>query len=445
MFIPDVSTRERPATPPVEDIPAVPSDWSALPSQYSPEEARPEAVTSARDRVRDSGSDTELREASGSREFLLRLGVVTRSGLLTNAGAALFVRPPNGGVDYKFVHGEVGDSWRIYDPHLPLLLQMRGAGEAVASANPWISVKAGEVRRIRDLPPFVWEESLVNSLAHRDWTSPGSVRITHRPQSEETLVIVSPGSLPCGGDPATVAVRPPARRNPHLWAVFARLDYGAAGTGGSKRMAGEMLSTGRHPPVLTTTSSDTRTVVGGGETNVGLLAILHTLYPVEHGRDPDFLLVLQRLLQKRWVDCRTAAEVCGYTEKQAAAMLQRFVNARYDWNPDIPSRGWHLMEPIIEGLPFKRSAYKLAALGLRHRMAEREMGDMRGTTRITRHRMQLIDEWVEHWGSISPREASVVAHMSEYAVRPLLARMFKSREWVDERSYKGVRYHARSA
>ena len=442
MFIPDVALiKERPLDPPAEDLPAVPADWSARPSQHIPEEAHPRAVSTAQTRLRDISDDARLLEATTNREFLQRLGVITRSGLLTNAGALLFVRSPNGGIDYELVGRETLNCQHIHNPHLPLLLQMSEIDEVVDSANPWVLVEDEYSAQVRDLPPCVWEEALVNGLAHRDWTVTGSIHVTHRPQSGTTLEIVSPGAFPSGADPATVVVNPPARRNPHLWAVLARLGYGAGGEGGAKEMAAGMISIGRPPPVVTATGNHVRTVVNGGKTDIYLLAALNSLYPTEREHDADFVLILNRLLQKRWVDYRTAARVCGYPEQQAAAMLQKFVHTKCNWYPDRPNIGWSLLVPITKGLTFERSAYRLNAFKLEQRTALRGMRHMEGTTRITRHRMALIDEWLEHWGSISPREAAIVAWMSENTVRPFLARMAKDRKWVDERSCKGVRYH----
>ena len=322
-------------------------DWSAQPSSHTLADVDQAAVDAARRYMREnsngSGDGSDLAAAT-SEDMIRRLNLVDADGRLTNAGSLLFVGTPEIGIDYIRREIPGGDSthrvpragrpWSsAFDESFgpvysrqevgsrPLLQQFAAVEQAMDVANAVVHVPDGfAVQQINSIPPRAMREALVNGIVHRDWNSRQPTTVEH---VGSVLTVTSPGGFIGGVGPSNIITHPAAPRYRSLAEAMAAMRLGEREGIGVDRMTAAMLSLGHPPPVFSEVDGPyVRVTLIGGEPDREWLDFIGMLEPSSQG-DLDLLLLVDRLLDRGWVDADSAAPVLQRPVQETLSMLQR--------------------------------------------------------------------------------------------------------------------------
>lgn len=211
-----------------------------------------------------------IRPGQSSQDFFLQLGLTERRNghhVPTLAALLLFARDPQRwhdrcGIDFvrwegkDRRHGSELNISKRFAITAPLAVLIAKAREAIA---PFIR----EPQKLHDLffseqweyPTFVWQEALVNAVAHRDYSIRGlGIEVW---MFDDHMEIRSPGLPP---SPVTIEALEHRQymhcsRNPLIVRVLTALGYMRELGEGIPRMFEEMERAGRHPPKLSIVGS----------------------------------------------------------------------------------------------------------------------------------------------------------------------------------------------
>lgn len=373
-------------------------DWSAQPSAHGAAKARPAALDRARQFLRDSNEGPALALADATdADLLRRLNAVSAEGMLTNAGALLFVGRDSSAIDYLRRDAPGGDSAiRLRKPGLGLLEELYDVVQAIAAANPAVHVATGlSVGQIRQLPLAAVREAIVNGVTHRDWRTPAPTTVEH---TGANLVVSSPGGFVGGVTPDNIITHPSEPRYRSLAEIMASLRVAEREGIGVDRMVREMIRVGYPAPHIEELAGPrVRAVLVGGRVDEPWLRFLSGLRPASAGNDLDALLVMRHLLSAGWIDAARAAPVLQRNAVEADAVLERLALATTGQGdpvivgvagtPDPDPPAWRLSNPVrrlfaarmrsVLG-PTARPALAADWARARGRISTTELGDIVG-------------------------------------------------------------------
>jgi ATP-dependent DNA helicase RecG len=375
-------------------------DWSAQATGLRPDAVRVAAVERARDFLRASGEDRSIELADlPTADLLSRLNVVTAEGLLTNAGAIVFVgRPQDAALDYIRREVAGGDSTnRVRLVGRGLVEELYEVEQAVRAANPTRHLPDGLViGQVRQLPDPAVREGVVNGCAHRDWAQPDPTVVEH---VGATLVVTSPGGFVGGVTPQNIITHPSQTRNRALVELLAALRVAEREGVGVDRMVREMVRSGNPPPDIAETAGPrVRTALVGDVVDAGWMRWLARLRPSGRRVDLNTLLLLRQLVDRWWIDVRSMAPVIQRSEPECVSAITALGRAHLDSTP--------VLEPVVGVPPGAPDAWRL---GDRARQALAEADAATGHRRQPVTRPQVALGWARARGRISSTElASVV-------------------------------------
>lgn len=373
-------------------------DWSAQPSTHPPTAARSASLERARQFLSDSGEGTALDLAAASdADLLRRLNAVGEGGMLTNAGALLFVGRDSSAIDYIRRDAPGGDSAiRLRKPGLGLLEELYDVEQAIAAANPAVHVATGlAIGQIRQLPRLAVREAIVNGVVHRDWQTPNPTTVEH---TGATLVVSSPGGFVGGVTPENIITHPSEPRYRALAEMMASLRVAEREGIGVDRMVREMIRVGYPgPEIEELLGPRVRAALVGGQVDEVWLRFLSGLTPASAGNDLDVLLVIRHLVAAGWTDARRAAPQLQRNTVEANAVLERLgqvraaggarVIVRVVGTPDSDPPAWRLSDEArslfarrmsaVLG-PAARPALAAGWARARGRISTTELGDVVG-------------------------------------------------------------------
>lgn len=377
------------------------ADWSAEPSGHLLEAANPVAVEVARRYLRAAGErgDAGAAELAAvpTPDLLRRIHVVTGDGVLTQAGALLFIGTPQAGLDYFRRNVAGGDSTSRVRGTGPLLEQVAAVEAAADAANRVVHIPGGFAHgQLRELPPLALREAVVNGAIHRDWLSPQPTTIEH---IGSRATITSPGGFMGGVGPSNIITHPSAPRYRSLAEAVASLRLAEREGVGVDRMVRDMLALGHGAPEITEIDGPyVRVSLSGGPPSLPIVSLLAALEPPETARDVDMLLLLHHLLQHGWVDVAGIAPVLQRTRSETEAAIRRLTAARAAEDSIIvPVRG------VPPGQP---SAYRFSD-ALRERLAKDGIG--RADVGV---RAAMLLAWARARGRISSTEVADLTGLS---------------------------------
>lgn len=391
-------------------------DWSDAPSGHPMTDARPVAIDVARRYLQASGEQGARELASlADRDLLGRINALTGDGLLTNAGALLFVGRGPAALDYIRRDTPGGDSrLRLREEDRSVLEELAAVEQAIAANNPTIHLPSGlAVGRVSALPILTVRESIINGLAHREWASDGPTTVEH---VGATLVVNSPGGFVGGVTPDNIITHPSEPRNRALSELLAKLRVAEREGIGVDRMVRDMLGFGHPGPVIEELAGPrVRTVLLGGAPDVEWMAFLGGFDPAGTANDLDVLLCLDQLVRQGWVDTETAAPVVQKTPPEARLALDHLSRVQVHGDHAIvPISGtlgppaWRLSDPVRDRLTSKldnwlpapaRAAMVVAWARHRGRVTTTEVADLVGIA--VNHAGQLL-KGLEDTGQLAP-------------------------------------------
>jgi ATP-dependent DNA helicase RecG len=306
-------------------------DATAAATGYTVHDVRPVALQRARDYLRESGEAQSLELSLATDVGLLRrLNAITGDGVLTYAGALLFVGRGEPALDYIRRARSGGDSSvRLRQAGISVLEELFEVERAIAVANPVVQRSGGLVQgQIKELPESAIREAIVNGIAHRDWQSPSQTVIEHVGAS---LVVTSPGGFVGGVTSSNIITHPSQPRNRSLAEMLAALRIAEREGIGVDRMVRELVRFGfKSPSIRETEGPHVRASLVGGVPDRVWIAFLAAFDPPDLASDLDVLLLLARLAQRGWIDATSAAPDLQRDEAETRAAIDRLATATVD-------------------------------------------------------------------------------------------------------------------
>ena len=367
-------------------------DWSAQPSGHTLSDVSPIAVEIARRYLRRSAhrDATDLADTTDE-DLIRRLNLVDGSGRLTNAGSLLFVATADIGIDYIRRDVSGGDSTnRIYGSG-PLLCQIADVEQAAADANRIRHVPLGfVVRRIRSIPSLVIREAIVNGVVHRDWHSLQPTTVEH---IGDQMIVTSPGGFIGGVSATNIITHPAVPRYRSLAEAMASLRLAEREGIGVDRMIRDMLAIGRPAPEFYEVPGPyVRVSLVGGEPDHVMIGFLDSTEPKASDEDVDLLLILERLVNRGWVDARSVAPVLQRSVTESGAALHRVEQVTSSGSPIIAR---------VRGVPADHApAYRLSD------HCRKVLVHLLGPTRTPDGRESVILDWARSRGRVSSTEVA---------------------------------------
>lgn len=132
------------------------------------------------------------------------------------------------------------------DMKQPLITVLDRLSERIQNDNKIMNVQVGMFRmEVEDFSVRVFQEAVLNALAHRDYQSMGSVCVKHYP---DRIVIENPGGFPDGITEKNIITHPSAPRNKLVAETLQRLKYVQRTGQGVDIIFKEMVSMGKPFP-----------------------------------------------------------------------------------------------------------------------------------------------------------------------------------------------------
>ena len=298
-------------------------DWSAVDSTLGVGAASARSLEEARRLLRQL-SDPPRRAWANETDIdlLRRLGLITATGTLNQAGQLLFVGRDGNAHELLYVFrrssaGELVVNEPLRGPMLSAVLRVLEMIEARVDRTP-VNLPGGQQLLVADLPDAAVREALINGVMHRDYRSPDPLHIEHSP---ERLAVTSPGPFVRGVTVDNVLTTSPRARSPLLANAIRGLGLAEAAGVGVDRMYAEMTRIGHQPPVFTADSHQVRVVLIGGAPNAHVTRYMASL-PASRSVDPDTPLVLLNLLTRKTVTAGGLAPLLQRSENEAAGVLE---------------------------------------------------------------------------------------------------------------------------
>jgi ATP-dependent DNA helicase RecG len=298
-------------------------DWSAHDSGVRLADAAPVALEVARKFLARSSDPQRRAHARETDEDLLRrLGLVTASGTLTNAGSLLFTGTDDD-EQLAYVHRRTPAGTLVVNEHLsgPLLPGIRRVYDLIGARldRTPVNLPGGQQLQVADLPEAAVREAVINGVMHRDYRRLGAVHIDH---TATRLAVTSPGPFVGGVTVHNILTTSSRSRNPHLSAAVRMLGLAETAGAGVDRMYAEMARLGHQPPRFDADLDQVQVTLLGGSPNSYLARFVATL-PSDEAEDADTMLVLLSLLTQRTVTARTMSPLLQKPEAETLAVLDR--------------------------------------------------------------------------------------------------------------------------
>lgn len=288
---------------------------------------RPAGMEDLRGLMREVGAAADLIRLSDA-DLLRALGVLTNEGHLIMAGLLLV------GQSEEIQRRATYSQWQFfrmlsdtdYDQaesgYDCLTVALRRLRELINANNPVFTIKGDLVHpEFPRYPVLAMRELLVNALAHRDFSAPGSLVMKLYPNRIE---ISNPGGFPGDITPENILHHVSVPRNPALFSALARIRLANAANLGVPRVFRDLLQEGKEPPYYWTTGQTVSVAIKGQDARKPFLDLMR-----EHDDlGVDDLLVIHYLTRHREITARQAAEFCRRPLEDARERLGALANRR---------------------------------------------------------------------------------------------------------------------
>jgi ATP-dependent DNA helicase RecG len=275
--------------------------------------------------MKEAGAPADLTRLDDA-DLLRALGLLTEQGELLLGGLLLVGTSEQ--IQRRLPHAR----WQFFrmlsdtDYEQPdgaydcLAIALRRLRELVSARNPVVTIPGWLVHpEFPRYPLLALRELLVNALAHRDYTAPGTVTIKQYP---DRLEISNPGGFLADITPENILHHPSTPRYPALFGALARIRLANAANLGVPRVFRDLLSEGKEPPYYATTGQTVIVTVKGQDARREFLELVRA-HP---GLNVDDLLIIHFLTRHREITARQAAQLCQRPLEAAREHLARLAN-----------------------------------------------------------------------------------------------------------------------
>jgi ATP-dependent DNA helicase RecG len=343
-------------------------DWSGLPAAgLRSDDLDAVEIQRARQFLARANPQSELLNLE-RREFLQGIGAV-RNNEVTGAGLLLFgpdamLRElcPQHQVQYILQSSPVDVTRNDFLTGGLLSIVERIEHAFEGPTNPEQELSLGLLKlRIPAFPLEVVREAVLNALTHRDYSNADHVRIR---QSQQELVVTSPGGFLNSITPQNILRIEPVSRNNTLAQAFVRLRLVESAGIGRRRIFETTLRYGKRLPVYETDGHRVTLRVFDG----GFDARMATLVAKWDGEgrriDLDGLLVLSFLRENRFIDTLSASDLLQLPRPDARAVLDRLAqtNGILERKGKTLAATYHLAKGVAKDLLGKAAYTKVRGL-----------------------------------------------------------------------------------
>jgi ATP-dependent DNA helicase RecG len=275
--------------------------------------------------MKEAGAPADLTRLDDA-DLLRALGLLTEQGELLLGGLLLVGTSEE--IQRRLPHAR----WQFFrmlsdtDYEQPdgaydcLTIALRRLRELVGARNPVVTIPGWLVHpEFPRYPLLALRELLVNALAHRDYTAPGTATVKQYPDRVE---ISNPGGFLADITPENILHHPSTPRYPALFGALARIRLANAANLGVPRVFRELLSEGKEPPYYATTGQTVIVTVKGQDARREFLELVRA-HP---GLNVDDLLIIHFLTRHREITARQAAQLCQRPLEAAREHLARLAN-----------------------------------------------------------------------------------------------------------------------
>ena len=295
----------------------LPGDWRPL--------IRAAGMEELRALMKEAGAPADLTRLDDA-DLLRALGLLADQGELLMGGILLVGTSEQ--IQRRLPHAR----WQFFrmlsdtDYEQPdgaydcLTIALRRLRELVNARNPVVTIPGWLVHpEFPRYPLLALRELLVNALAHRDYTAPGTATVKQYP---DRLEISNPGGFLGDITPENILHHPSTPRYPTLFGALARIRLANAANLGVPRVFRELLSEGKEPPYYATTGQTVIVSVKGQDARREFLELVRA-HP---GLNVDDLLIIHFLTRHREITARQAAQLCQRPLEGAREHLARLAN-----------------------------------------------------------------------------------------------------------------------
>ena len=295
----------------------LPGDWRPL--------IRAAGMEELRALMKEAGAPADLTRLDDA-DLLRALGLLADQGELLMGGILLVGTSEQ--IQRRLPHAR----WQFFrmlsdtDYEQPdgaydcLTIALRRLRELVNARNPVVTIPGWLVHpEFPRYPLLALRELLVNALAHRDYTAPGTATVKQYP---DRLEISNPGGFLGDITPENILHHPSTPRYPTLFGALARIRLANAANLGVPRVFRELLSEGKEPPCYATTGQTVIVTVKGQDARREFLELVRA-HP---GLNVDDLLIIHFLTRHREITARQAAQLCQRPLEGAREHLARLAN-----------------------------------------------------------------------------------------------------------------------
>jgi ATP-dependent DNA helicase RecG len=238
--------------------------------------------------------------------------------------------------------------------HDCLAVALRRLRELINASNPIVTIKGDLLHpEFPRYPVLALRELLVNALAHRDFSAPGSVVVKLYP---DRIEVSNPGAFPGDITPVNILHHASVPRNPALFAALARIRLANAANLGVPRVFRDLLQEGKEPPYYWTTGQTVSVAVRGQDVRKPFLDLVREFNDL----GVDDLLVLHHLTRHREITAHQAAECCQRSLERAREHLGELAHRRglLDAGGTGRARYYRLSRPAYEQLSTALAYYR---------------------------------------------------------------------------------------
>lgn len=210
------------------------------------------------------------------------------------------------------------------DMKLPIISIIDRLSEKIQDSNRIVNVQVGLFRlEIVDFTLKVFQEALLNALAHRDYQNQGSIYVKHYP---DKVVIENPGGFPEGITQNNIITHPSVPRNKLIAETLQRLKYVQRTGQGVDIIYRDMVSSGKPYPEYRSYSDAVSLTMYSGIDDIEFVKFIAE---EQNSRQRNFslaeLMILRFLMDNRRISLSVAMNLVQGTRDIAQKSLNNLI------------------------------------------------------------------------------------------------------------------------
>lgn len=178
---------------------------------------------------------------------------------------------------------------------------------------------------VQDYPINVFQEALLNAIAHRDYESNASIFVKLYPNE---IIIENPGSFPNGVDNTNIITHPSSPRNKLIAETFQKLKYVQRSGQGVDIIFKDMLALGKTAPEYNLFSEAVSLTLRSGLEDIEFLKFINNEVEKNGGFSVSDIIILKYIKQNKNITLKKAAEIAQITTPSATNILNRLIQQR---------------------------------------------------------------------------------------------------------------------